>query len=242
MKPTTGQTGLLILAVASLASMVFVAVANAQVANAQTLGATGSSIVVTRTPYLSIDAVPASFGFPAVTARGTGRDIFSNADGALPADKTISITDARKSGGFILQAQSSDFTSNGNVIPASALRVVTTSSFDRTSDGSSSGSENNGVFYADPFTGPKTLTAPVNAASTNFGQIATFNDAQTIHDNSLNNPVDILKGCLPATDGRIGTMSLGLAFSLNIPSYIVPGEYDATITYTIIDTTSDACP
>jgi len=211
-------------------------------ANAQTVGSTGSSIVITRTPYLSISSVPASFSFPPVATRATSRDIFSNADGVLPEDKTISVTDSRKAGGFILQAQASDFTSNGNIIPASALRVVSTSSFNRQTEKFRNGSENNGVFYAEPFTGPKTLTAPVNASNTNFGQISVFNDARAINDNSLAHPVDLLKGCLPANEGRVGTVSLGLAFALNIPAYTIPGEYHATITYTVVDSTSDNCP
>lgn len=217
----------LLLVAATLASTVFAATVLAQVS-----GSAGSSIIITRTPYLSIDAVPTSFSFPETPARASAREIFSNADGALPADKLISVTDARRSGGFTLQAQASDFRSGENIIPASSLKVITTSSVND-APGNTSGN----VFYADPFTGPKTVKAPLNAPSTDFAQTATFTDAGI-----LDGPVDLLNGCLPTTEGRIGTISVGLAFALNVPPYTVPGTYNAVITYTITDSTREDCP
>ena len=223
-----------LLVAASLASMALVSTVDAQVS-----GSAGSSIAVTRTPYLSIDAIPDSFAFPAVSARSTERDVFNSPDGALSEGMIIQVTDARNSGGYILQAQASDFTGGGNITPASSLRVVSTASFDTPVDSAIS----NNVHYLNPFTGPQTVVAPVNAASTNFGQAVVFDEVQNIpKNNSLNTPVDILKSCLPANEGRVGAMAVGLAFALKIPPYTVPGEYNSTITYTITDYTEDSCP
>jgi hypothetical protein len=231
---TSKYTIPLLLVVASLASLAFASLAGAQVS-----GSAGSSIAITRTPYLSIDATPDSFAFPSAPARATVRDIFSSTDGALSADKVIRVTDARASGGFILQAQASDFTNGINVIPASALRIVSTADIGVPPEGVVV----NNVHYLNPFTGVQKVTAPVNAATSEFSQAGTYDEVQNRPQNNvLNVPVDILSGCLPATEGRVGSMAIGLAFTLKIPPYTVPDTYNSTITYTITDFTSDSCP
>jgi hypothetical protein len=211
----------------------------ASVAGAQVSGVTGSSIDVTRTPYLAIDTVPAAFGFPPIGARSSARVVFSDGEGPLSASRILRVTDARGSGGFTIQAQASGFMNGSDIIPASALRVVSTPSFDFSADSVVAGN----VLYVNPFTGPKTIIAPLSADGTAFGQAGTFDAVQDrTTGNTMEKPVDILKGCLPLGEGRTGSVAVGLAFALEIPPYAVPGDYSSTITYTITDHTETPCP
>lgn len=207
----------------------------------QTAGSTGSSIDVTRTPYLSFNQTPVSFSFPPTATSGVARHVFSNSDGNLDcAASCLIVEDTRNSGGFVIQAQATDFVSGNTTISASNLRVISTAAVNATI----SGFINNNVYYATENNAPNlTIKAPVNATGIGFGHPETFDQVQNIpQNNTLNTPVDILSGCLPATTGRDYSIAVGLAFDLLIPAYAIPGIYNSTITYTIIDYTQDSCP
>ena len=208
-------------------------------------GNAGSSITVGRTSYLSFVEIPDSFAFSATTTSGASHHVFNTPDGPMGEGKFLAVSDTRNSGGFVVQAQTTNFTSGGNTINASALRTVSTSSLSYPPGSTVVGNVHYYTGYAGTPDNPTTQTvaAPVNAISTNFGQAATFDEVQSRpENNALNAPVDILSGCLPATQGRIGTMGVGLTFDLLVPAYAVPGIYNSTITYTIIDYTEDPCP
>lgn len=215
------------------------------VSSAQDAGNAGSSINVERFPYLSFVEIPGSFAFTATPAGSSLHHVFNTPDGLMAEGKALAVNDTRNSGGFVVQAQTTDFISGTNTISGSNLRVVSTSAFAY----DPGGTVTNNVFYYTGYAGTpdvaatQTITAPVNSASTNFSQVATFDEVQARpQDNSLDTPVDIMSGCLPPNQGRIGTMGLGLAFNLLVPPYAVPGIYNSTITYTIIDYTEDICP
>ena len=212
---------------------------------AQDAGSAGSSINVERFPYLSFVEIPTSFTFASTSTGGSSHHLFNAPDGPLAEGKFLAVSDTRNSGGFVIQAQATDFISGENTISAANLRIVSTSSLSYDPDSTII----NNVHYYSGYTGTPDLqttqlvATPVNAASTNFSQAATFDEVQTRAGlNLLNAPVDILSGCLPPTQGRIGSMGLGLAFDLLVPAYAIPGIYNSTITYTIIDYTEDTCP
>jgi len=207
----------------------------------QTAGSTGSSIDVTRTPYLSFNQTPTSFSFPSTATSGVARHVLSNTDGNLDcAASCLIVEDTRNSGGFVVQAQSTDFISGNNIISASGLRIVSTSSINTTI----SGFADNDVFYATENNAPnRTINTPVSATGTGFGHPETFDQVQNRpQNNTLDKPVDIMSSCLPPTTGRDYSVAVGLAFDLMIPAYAIPGSYNSTITYTIIDYTQDSCP
>jgi hypothetical protein len=211
----------------------------------QDSGSAGSSITVERTPYLSFIEIPDSFSFSTTATGGNAHHVFNTPDGAISTGKFLAVSDTRNSGGFVVQTQSTDFTSGANSISAANLRVVSTSSL-AYSPGSIVVGD---IHYYTGFSGTpnlaetQTVKAPVNASGTNFSQAATFDEVQNRpENNTLNTPVDIMSGCLTAGQGRIGTMGVGMAFDLLIPPYAFPGTYNSTITYTIIDYTEDPCP
>jgi hypothetical protein len=197
-----------------------------------------STVTITRVPYLSFEYIPSSFSFGAVTATGADQNVFNNADGLLPiAGNLLQVRDTRNSGGFLVQAQATDFTSGTDTINASNLRIISTTQFSTTFDGT----EVNDVYYVTGYDGTpnaaatQTVTAPINAATTNFGQAVTFS-------NALDSAVDILSGCLTGAEGRIGAMAVGLTDNLTVPAYTPPGNYNSTITYTVTDYTEVSCP
>jgi len=211
----------------------------------QGAGSAGSSVTVGRTPYLSFVEIPDSFAFSTTATAGAPHHVFNTPDGPMGEGKFLAVQDTRNSGGFIVQAQTTNFTSGGNTINASALRTVSTSSLSYSPGSTIVGNVHYYTGYAGTPDVPttQTVTAPVNAIGTDFSQAATFDEVQSRpENNALDTPVDILSGCLTAAQGRIGTMGVGLAFDLSVPAYAVPGSYDSTITYTIIDYTEDPCP
>ena len=207
----------------------------------QVAGSTGSSIDVTRTPYLSFNQTPVSFSFPPTATSGVARHVFNSTDGNLDcAESCLIVEDTRNSGGFVIQAQATDFISDKSTINASNLRLVSTAAVNTTIGGFT----HDNVFYATENSAPNlTISAPVNATGTGFGHPEIFDQVQNRpQNNTLNAPVDILSGCLPATTGRDYSVAIGLAFDLLVPAYALPGIYNSTITYTIIDYTQDSCP
>jgi hypothetical protein len=216
----------------------------------------GSTIVVTRTPFLSLVAVPASFTFNnipgspdvQVSASMQGQDVFSNLNGNLPAaTSTIAVRDTRNSGGYSLQVQATNFVSiqnSANIIDTSNLRAVTATEMTATPDAQLV----NGVYYLTGYAGipdaaaTETVRAPLTATSTDFSSLGTYDDVGSRAHNAFDAPIDLLSACLPPAQGRVGTMATGIAYTLHIHKYTPPGEYYATITYTLIDDTQDPCP
>ncbi len=209
-----------------------------------------SGIVVTRTPYLSLTSVPISINFGQYEPSGAGTNLFSNTNGDLPGDTNlIAVRDTRNSGGFVIQAQASDFTTTGTeTFDAENLRVATSG---LVAAGTVPAYEllQDNIFYLDGYLGTpsdgatQNITTSVAALNSNFGLVATFDEIEARPmDNSLDTPVSIMSACLPATSGRVGTVATGMAFNLTIPQYTASGDYFATITYTLMDYTEDPCP
>jgi hypothetical protein len=204
-----------------------------------------ATVVITRTPYLTLVDIPASFSFGSLSVSKDAHDLFSNANGQLPAEtNTISVQDTRNEGGFTLQAQAGVFVSAQNptdTISSSNLRIVSSSELDAAPGGDLLGN----VYYLTGYAGSPTtgetenIATSVSATGTAFGDVATFD---AVSGNSLDGPVEIFSGCLSGSQGRVGTMATGFAFTLHIPAYTPAGEYSTTVTYTIIDNTSSSCP
>lgn len=204
---------------------------------------TGLDINITRTSYLSFINIPASFSFPSIPVPLVDTQLFSDANGYLnPISRALEIQDTRDSGGITVQAQATNLVSTTNpadVIPATKLRIVSTSSL-----GTMNSSIVNNVHYMAGFLGTpnaptvETILAPINAATTNFADVATF----TAVGATLDTPVNILSGCLPAAQGRNGVFGVGLSYNLTVPGYTVPATYTATVTYTVTDNTQITCP
>ncbi len=200
------------------------------------------NIVVSRTPFLSFTSLPTSFAFNNVTTALQDQQVFSNTDGDLDrANRLLEVRDTRNSGGFIVQAQSTNLQSSPDVIESSNLRIVSSTATTPAID--DTGTTLNGVVYLTGYTGTpdagttQTVDASVNTENTNFGQVGTFDD---VPDNSLDAPVDILSGCLQLTEGRDGSIATALAYTLTVPAYTPSGEYSAIITYTISDCTTES--
>ncbi len=91
------------------------------------------------------------------------------------------------------------------------------------------------------FIGGQSVSAPLNSATTNFSDQATFT---AVSGNVLNTTVDVLDGCL-TSGGRKGKMNVHTAYSLVVPKYTVPpatgDQYYSTLTYTLSDNTPVSC-
>jgi hypothetical protein len=218
----------------------------------------GSTIVITRTPFLTMADIPTSFAFnggpetqesqEVIRSSSETQEAFSNANGALPAGtSTIAVRDTRNSGGFNLQVQATNFVSAQNptdIIEASNLRAVITPVITPVPDATLI--EN--VYYLTGYAGnptdgvTQTVRAGIVAVGTNFSSLDTFDEVESRLYNRFNTPIEIFSACLSASQGRVGTMATGIAYALHIPPYTAPGNYYATITYTIMDDTQDSCP
>ncbi len=217
----------------------------------------GSTIQVTRVPFLSFERIPVSFSFPAVNTSTEVQQTYSDAGlTTLPQERALVVSDNRLEGGFNLQLSSGgNLTTPGGgetpSIPASGLRVIS-SGLITPIPADPPPSINNGVIYLDGFSGPNNIIAPVNVAfneeegCTAFGDLAAFiNDncrtVTPVSNNMLDNPVDLLQACLPANEGRSGKMQIGLAYNLAVPRYTPPGTYATILTFTLSDA-SENCP
>jgi hypothetical protein len=211
-------------------------------------GQQASNIAITRTPYLSFYMLPDSFAFSSLTVPVVNTPVFSDPTidlsvpaSELPITRTLLVTDTRAKGGFNLQATATNFTGGTVPINNSSFRIVSTTSTNM----SAGHSDVDNVIYINDFTGEHGITAPLDAgAAAHFGHADTFT---SVPDNTLNNSVDILLGCvLPGPDpgpylGRNGTVGLGLSYDLIIPKFQPPADYTSTVTYTITDA-SENCP
>ena len=203
-----------------------------------------ASVNVNRLAFITFLSLPQPFLLE--TDDGQGKDIMPDGDvnsgnnGVLRDTRTLTVQDIRNSGGFDLNVSAEDFTGPENsTISAANLRILTSTHI---SNPPSVDHENNGILYLHGDTGfignYSAATAPLDAGdSYNFGVASNF----TSKNNTLNNPVTLINGCLPSTDGRNGEMSLGTAFYFLAPSYPIPGQYDSKITFTLTDHTSDHC-
>lgn len=212
---------------------------------ASSAGAAGSTITISSNPYLSFLDIPESItmGAPPFTVPVTNQSLVSDANGPLPLSRSLTVQDTREAGGFILQLDTAEF------LPAPAtdlrnnLKMVTSG----VSDLYSGETPVNGIVYLPSdgetaFIGSQTVSAPLNSATTNFSDPATFT---AVSGNTLNTTVDIMDGCL-TTGGRKGKMNVHVSYNMTLPKYTVPpasgDQYYSTLTYTLSDHTPASCP
>lgn len=204
-----------------------------------------STVTITSTPFLGFSDIPDSLnmGYSPFTVPVTDETRFSDVNGPLPATRSLTVQDTRNSGGFILQLDASAFSPAPPSDLRNNLRVLTTGVSELYSGETPVG----GIVYlpADgetSFIGNQTVSAPVNSATTNFGEATTFT---AVSGNVLNTTVDLMDGCL-ASGGRKGKMNVHTAFDIVIPKYTVPpssgDRYYSTLTYTLSDYTPVSCP
>lgn len=226
----------------------------------QTRGGAGSTIEVSRTPFLSFVRIPDSFALSDQNTAIAPVQVYSDpGQTTLSASRALIISDNRNMGGLSLQASV-----NGNFIiagegenpniPASGFRIVTTANITPIPE-TTTPDIINGIIYLEEYDGlpnaaaAKNIIAPLNIAFNetegcdNFGSLFTFTKSacRTTEgsSNSLNNTVDLMQGCLPSTGGRIGKMQIGVAYNLAIPAYTPPGTYSNTMTFTLTDSTDN---
>lgn len=191
-----------------------------------------STITVTSTPYLSFIDVPDSIEIGDLITPTSDTALFSDSNGInLPSSRHLTIRDTRGCGGLNLQLQADSFTPSSTQIIPNNLRVVTT-----TAD-QESGTVVSNVEYLSGYTGDQTITAPLEAGSTDFGTSTTF----TSKTNSLETARDLLQGNLTAPTGRDGQIHISTSFYLLVPKLTIPNDYYTTLTYTLSDDTTGTC-
>lgn len=221
----------------------------------RTQAGSGSTIQITRTPFLSFERIPDSFGFPSASASSLVQQVYSNSyQTTLSPERALIVSDTRNSGGFNLQLSSS-----GNLlpvggggtpnIPASGLRVISSTEINPI-PADPPPTINDGIIYLTGFSGDQNIVAPVDVAfnetegCNSFGDLATFinDNCRTVtpaSNNMLDNPVDLMQGCLASSAGRSGLIQIGLAYNLAIPRYTPPNTYYTTLTFTLSDATDN---
>jgi len=210
-------------------------------------GQTDIQIDVTRTSYLSFASIPPSLNFGSYLTSGTDNNVFSNNNGSV-GNSLLEVHDTRGSGGFVVQAQAAGpFTATGSpfdTISDSNLRMVTSTSIGLALDALIA----NNVFYLSGYVGTPdapsthTIQAPLNSTSTNFGTLEPFDEVENLPiNNHLDTALTVLDGCLTASEGRVGYMGVGVAYTLKIPKFQPPGAYSTIVTYTITDDTPTSC-
>lgn len=228
-----------------ITSITFLVLISSLIMPTISFGSQGSSIAITRTPYLSFADLPDPFSFTSYTASAATGAIFSDptvdlsVPGAgLPSSRKLIVSDTRNSGGFNLQVSATNFTGGTVTINKSNLRVLSSPHLSSPPAGAIA----NDVLYLSGFIGQQTLTTPVKAATdANLGTDSVFTTGTSAGHNALSGTVDILDGCLSSIQGRNGQMAIGMSFYLAIPKFTPPGTYDSTVTYTITDSTSGTC-
>ncbi len=222
----------------------------------ETQGGLGSTIEVTRTPFLSYNRIPSSLYFADKATSTQESHVYSNTQSSLAENNAIIVSDTRNAGGFRLQAsvsgdlilQTQQLTPN---IPAAGLRVVTSTEITPIPSNPAPVATEAGVIYLNGFTGERGIVTPVGISldvpetCPDFGHHGTFTDTDCRttpgSGNSLNSTVDLMLGCLPSDEGRAGKVQTGIAYELTVPRYTPAGTYGTTLTFTISDYT-DNCP
>jgi hypothetical protein len=198
---------------------------------------------------LTFTSVPESifFSLPAIT--GSDEEFFNNGDTDNPdTEDLLSVFDDRGTGcsglsctgggGYEVHVDiSGDFTSGTDTIPDDNLYIVTSI------DEDDAGAED-GLIYETGFEGDNNATVPLYI-ETGSGCWACYllETADTYTDLAPDSqfgsgPLVLIDGSLPSSNGRKGIMSLFSNFYLLVPAFQASGEYSATITYTLLDSTT----
>ncbi len=189
---------------------------------------------------LSFTDLPDSFNFPRTTVSSSSRELFSNGNQELsPAeDDLLGVQDTRNSGGFEVQIQAEGtFTDGVHTIPLSNMYVATSVSSPTytISNTSSPGGAQDGVIYESEVI-TKGVTAPLDTANASLGSTTTF----TSNGASLaTGVVTLMNGSLPSDQGRVGKMYQYVSFYLHLPASQAAGDYAVTLTYTLLDDTTE---
>jgi hypothetical protein len=202
-----------------------------------------SSVNVTRSGSLSFGTIPTRYNFGTITVPSKRTPTFTNSTVDVWNGGIISVQDTRGTGGFTVTISANGNFSDGgsntilvsNTAPNDNLRIVTAP------PDFSIGTTQNGVSYGNGFSGPMTVSAPINVAmhgGNTFGQESTFlGVTNNVLDTDV--PVVVFDGTLSSTvDGRVGLMETGSAGMLYIPAYQAPGRYSTTLTWTLTDSTT----
>ena len=217
-------------------------------------GGIGSTLQVTRFPFLSFNKIPDSFSFSEASTSTSEANLFSDTGSQqLQAPRALIISDTRGAGGILLQASvSGNFTIQGNGdnpnIPVSGLRVVTTDRITPIPSDPQPAATKNGLIYLAGYQGDQSIIAPLGInfdealGCNSFSDLATFTNPacrNTVSSNTLNNTVNLMDGCLPANSGRNGKIQTGITYNLAVPPYTSPGAYSTIMTFTLSDNTDN---
>jgi len=189
-------------------------------------------------------SVPTDFRFGTFASPAS---TFSKNDTAYVLDSkdVVTVSDLRGSGGFNLQLQvsSSGFgTGSGNYLPLQNFYVVTTAS-------NTGGAASNGVEYEGPDITPQDIVAYQDANVNRTGGALTTANTFTTCGSALGSgstfttagtptPIDLMIGGVAPPNGRQGTFKQNVNFYLSVPRGQPPGDYSATLTYTLTDSTT----
>ena len=194
-----------------------------------------SYIKVTRVAFLSFAAIPESVHLGSFTVSGNDRELTTQSGGLLNGASVLMVKDTRTCGGFEVQLSSS-------TPEFPVTRVITSTAIDP--EAGITGSINNNLVYITGFSGDTSASAPHNTTCLDFSDGATYNSAgcTSTNNNIVGSVRTLISGALTAPVGRNGQIAAGVAFHTLIPKYTPSGEYRATLTYTLLDSTSGSCP
>lgn len=185
---------------------------------------------------LSFINIPDTFTFTSISLSGSVQSLFNNTtpvganDPALEDELTVE--DTRNAGGFEVQVDiNAAFSDGTNTIAKTNLFTVT--SLEETDPGNV-----NNLTYESGFAGDQNVSVPlyVDVDSTSIDVVATYTGLAP--DSQFGSgAIVLLDGPLVAASGRDGQMSTFVNFYLSIPALQPAGEYDANLTYTLLDDT-----
>lgn len=201
---------------------------------------------------LTFTSIPESIFFTLPTITGVDENLFNNGATNQPdTEDMLTILDDRGTGcsgasctgggGFEVQVDiSGDFTSGTETIPADNLYIVT--SIDEDDPG-----ESNGLIYdyAGGFEGDDNATIPLYIyTGSGCANCDLLETAGTYTDEAPDSqfgsgPLVLIDGSLPIDEGRKGTMWFYTNFYLLVPAFQPQGDYSATITYSLLDNTTE---
>ena len=219
-------------------------------------GQVGSSIDITKYPFLYFDTIPTGYKFNTVKTSTEIQHLFEDTGYAnLDQNRIVTVTDHRNSGGFLLQVTSTDLQEKINntlTIPKKNLKVVTSKLITPKNTFTLAPSDSNDqvVYLLDSINTPFPVSkhkavAPLNVTigpsetCNYFNNLETFTNTNcrtngTTSSNQLSGTVDLIQSCIPSGDtGISGSMAIGTTYNLDVPPYTVPGTYQGIVTYTL---------
>lgn len=197
---------------------------------------------------LTFTSIPENILFVLSEITGDDKPLFNNGAANNPdSEDLLGIYDDRGTGcsgficagggGYEVQVDiSGNFLSGDDSIPAGNLYIVT--SIDEDNSG-----KNNGLVYETGFEGDNNAIVPLyvntGSACANCGLLETVATYVNLAPDSRfgSGPLVLIDGNLASDNGRKGTMSLFANFYLLVSAFQAKGDYSATITYTLLDST-----